>query len=244
MYVERTYRDDLSKDLATFEVKIKETDLLVSLKPKDVTPEIKDRITRYTFLLRNELEQYIKENPDFFYTLSPHMVQPGAPEIAFQMAKYANMAGVGPMAAVAGGFAQMVGEYAGRFSREVIVENGGDIYLKSSKVRKIGIFAGPSPFSRRIALKINPARTPLGICTSSGTVGPSLSYGKADAVVILAKSVFLADACATAAGNLVKTPEDFNQAIEFAKRIQGISGILIIKDEKMAAWGQVEIAPA
>jgi len=243
MYVERKYRGELSSDLATFEVKIKETDLLISLEPKDVTPEIKDKITRYTFLLRNGLEKYIEEDPVFLHTLSPHLVSPGAPVIAFQMAKCANMAGVGPMAAVAGGFAQMVGEFAGRLSREVIVENGGDIYLKTSKVRKIGIFAGPSPFSNRIALKIHPAKTPLGICTSSGTVGPSLSFGKADAVVILAKSAFLADACATATGNMVTTPNDFDRAIEFARKINGVMGILLIKDDKMAAWGSVEIAP-
>ncbi|MGI6684970.1 MAG: UPF0280 family protein [Bacillota bacterium] len=243
MYVERKYRGELSSDLTSFNVKIKETDLLISLKPQDITPEIKDKITQYIFLLRNELEKYIEEDSDFLHTLNPYLVRPGAPAIAFEMAKCANMAGVGPMAAVAGGFAQMVGKYAGQFSQEVIVENGGDIYLKSSKVRKIGIFAGSSPFSGRIALKIQPSKTPLGVCTSSGTVGPSLSFGKADAVVIMARSAFLADACATATGNRVTTPADFNQAMEFARKINGVNGILLIKDDKMAAWGSIEIAP-
>ncbi len=243
MYVDREYRRELVSDLTSIEIKIKETDLLISLKPADYSSEVKEKITQYTFFLRNELEKYMDEDPDFFRTLNPHVIMSGAPAIAFQMAKYSNMVGVGPMAAVAGGIAQMVGEYAGRFSREVIVENGGDIYLRTSKVRKIGIFAGSSPFSKRIALKINPARTPLGVCTSSGTVGPSLSFGKADAAVIMADSAFLADACATATGNLVTTPADFNSAIEFARKIKGVRGILLIKDDKMAVWGSVEIAP-
>jgi len=243
MYVDRKYRSELASDLATFEIKIKETDLLISLTPEAITPEIKDRIAQYTFFLRNELESYIQEDPEFFHTLSPHLVRPGAPEIAFQMAKCANLVGVGPMAAVAGGFAQMVGEYAGRFSREVIVENGGDIYLKSSKTRKVGIFAGTSPFSKRIAVKIHPTKKSIGICTSSGTVGPSLSLGKADAAVVLAKSAFLADACATAVGNKVTNPEDFDRAIEFVRKIKDVTGVLLIKDDKMAVWGDVEIAP-
>lgn len=243
MYVDRIYRNEIISDLKTFNVKIKETDLLISLKTKDYNPEIEDMITQYTFLLRNELEEYIKRDPVFFTSLTPHIVIPEAPLIAFNMAKYANMAGVGPMAAVAGGFAQMVGEYAGQFSQEVIVENGGDIFLKSSKSRTVGIFAGKSPFSNRIGIKIPSNKNPLGICTSSGTVGPSLSFGKADAAIILSKSVFLADAAATAAGNRVNTPEDFDEAINFIRNIKGISGIVLIKDDKMAIWGSIEIVP-
>jgi len=243
MYVDRTYRGEISSELITFDVKIKETDLLISLSAEDFTAEVKDMITQFVFVLRNELEKYIQEDPDFFSSLSPYVVSSGAPAIAYQMAKYANMAGVGPMAAVAGGFAQMVGEFAGDFSKEVIVENGGDIYLKSSKVRQVGIFAGKSPFSNRIGIKIPPKETPMGICTSSGTVGPSLSFGKADAAIILAKSTFLADAVATATGNRITTPEDFDAAIRFGQKIDGIMGMVLIKDDKMVVWGSVEIVP-
>ncbi|WP_089609730.1 UPF0280 family protein [Dehalobacterium formicoaceticum] len=243
MYVDRIYRNDVISNLKTFNIKIKETDLLISLRAEDYHPEIEDTVTQYTFLLRNELEEYIKSDPVFFTSLTPHLVRPEAPELAVSMAKYANMAGVGPMAAVAGGFAQMVGEYVGQFSREVIVENGGDIYLKSAQTRTVGIFAGKSPFSNRIGIKIPSYKTPLGICTSSGTVGPSLSFGQADAAIILAKSVFLSDAAATAAGNLVNTPEDFDATIKFIRKIKGISGIVLIKDDKMALWGSVEIVP-
>jgi ApbE superfamily uncharacterized protein (UPF0280 family) len=98
------------------------------------------------------------------------------------------------MASVAGFFSEKVGKFLAHYSRDVIVENGGDIWMKSNRIRRVGIFAGSSPFSQRIGLEIGPKRTPLGICTSSATVGHSLSFGKADAVVILAPSAILADA--------------------------------------------------
>jgi ApbE superfamily uncharacterized protein (UPF0280 family) len=241
MYVDRKYRNNLASDLETFEIKIKETDLLISVSKGSVDDEIKNRILQYTFSLRNDLESYISQDTKFRVTLVPHLVRPDAPVIARQMAKWANMVGVGPMAAVAGGFAEFVGKFVKRYSDEIIVENGGDVYLSSSKVRIIGIFAGRSPFSNKVGLKLSPQKMPLGVCTSSGNVGPSLSFGKADAAVVLAKSTFLADAAATAVGNRVQTWEDFEEAIGFARNIKGVEGVLLIKDDKMAAWGEIEL---
>lgn len=243
MYVDRTYRSEIASELRSFDIKIKETDLLISLSAKDFSPEIKDMTRQYIFSLRNQLENYIKEDPDFFSSIDPYLISKDAPIIVKEMTRCSNMAGVGPMAAVAGAFAELVGRFIGTFSREVIVENGGDIYLKSKKVRQVGIFAGKSPFSNQIGLRILPQKTPLGICTSSGTVGPSLSFGRADAVVILAKSAFLADAVATATGNIINTPEDFEEGINFAQKIEGVQGIVLIKDDRMSIWGSVEIVP-
>lgn len=243
MYVDRKYRHRLSTDLETFEVKIKETDLLVSVKPGCFDDQVKEKIYRYTFLLRSELEAYIRTDPDFFHTLSPYIVRSDAPLIAREMARRANSAGVGPMAAVAGGFAELVGRFTRRFSDEVIVENGGDIFLDCRKQKVIGVFAGESLFSNRIGIRISSGQMPLGICTSSGIVGPSLSFGRADAAIILAQSAFLADAVATAVGNRIQTPEDFDTALNFANKIVGVSGVLLIKDDKMAVWGAVELVP-
>lgn len=147
------------------------------------------------------------------------------------------------MAAVAGAVAEEVGRAIARRSRDVIVENGGDIFIKSNSIRRIGIFAGRSVLSSHLALEIRPEQTPLGICTSSGTVGHSLSYGSADAVVILSPSTPLADAVATATGNMVKEYIDMEKAVEFAMSIEGILGALIIKDDKLAAKGQLKIVP-
>ena len=106
--------------------------------------------------------------------------------------------------------------YLSSFSSDVLVENGGDIWLKSTQPRNICIYAGNSPFSQRIGLEIKAETTPLGICTSSGTVGHSLSFGSADAVVILASSAVLADAVATATCNLVQEEADLAKAVEWA----------------------------
>jgi ApbE superfamily uncharacterized protein (UPF0280 family) len=153
----------------------------------------------------------------------------------------ARKAGVGPMAAVAGAIAENIGRELLTFSPEIIVENGGDIYLKSLKKRIVGIFAGNSPLTGKIGLEINAKDTPLGICTSSGTVGHSLSYGKADAVVVLSRSATLADAAATAIGNRVSKAGDINDAIEFGKGIDDLKGLLIIKDDHIGVWGEVKL---
>ena len=147
------------------------------------------------------------------------------------------------MASVAGAIAEYVGRDLLTFSPEVIIENGGDIYLKSLTKRIVGIFAGKSPLTGKIGLEINAGDTPLGICTSSGTVGHSLSYGQADAAVVVSPSAVLADAAATAIGNLIIEPADISRGIEFASGIDGIKGILIIKDDNIGAWGDIKLCP-
>jgi hypothetical protein len=147
------------------------------------------------------------------------------------------------MAAVAGAIAEFVGKELLEASPEVIVENGGDIFLQSQKDRTIGIYAGQSPLTGRAGLDIKGKDTPLGVCTSSGTVGPSLSLGKADAVIALSKSTALADAAATAIGNIIKNADDIPRGIERAISIKGLSGVIIIKDDKIGFWGKVEIRP-
>jgi ApbE superfamily uncharacterized protein (UPF0280 family) len=157
------------------------------------------------------------------------------------MAESAAKVGVGPMASVAGAIAELVGIELSAFSPEIIIENGGDIYLKSQVKRIIGIYAGDSPLSGNIALEIESNNTPLGICTSSGTVGHSLSFGEADAVVVLSRSAILADAAATAIGNLIVRLEDIPKGIEFAQNIKELNGVIIIKDDRIGMWGEVKL---
>jgi ApbE superfamily uncharacterized protein (UPF0280 family) len=128
-----------------------------------------------------------------------------------------------------------------KLSKEVTVENGGDIYLSTSKERTIGIYAGDSPLSLKIGIVIRPEETPLGICTSSGTVGHSLSFGKADAVCILSRSAALADAAATAVGNIIQEKKDIELGLEKGKEIKGVLGTLIIVGEKMGVWGNMRL---
>ncbi len=237
MYEKRFYRDLIRlEDLVTFEVAIQETDLFISAD-KELQEKASNAILKY----RNQIEHYIRKNPLFQSSLKPLPVDKTAPEIVRIMQETSLKAGVGPFASVAGAIAEFVGRKLLKYSKEVIVENGGDIFLKILKKRRIGIFAGKSKFSNSLALDISPSETPLGVCTSSGTVGHSLSLGKADAIVAVSKSCSLADASATAIGNLIKKKEDISKGIEKAKGIEGLRGIVVIKDDKIGVWGDLRL---
>ncbi|ACX52530.1 ApbE family lipoprotein [Ammonifex degensii KC4] len=240
----RVYRAWLrQEDLTFFEVKVKETDLLLGVRRERFSPSLVWKVEKLVREQRQLLEEYLRRDPAFATALTPHQVLPDAPPIAWAMAEAARLVGVGPMAAVAGAFADLVGKYLGRFSREVVVENGGDIYLKSTRQRTVGIYAGNSPLSSRVALAIPANLTPLGICTSSGTVGHSLSFGKADAAVVLASTATLADAAATALGNRVQTPEDIEEALSFIQKIPGVLGAVVIIGKHLGVWGKARLVP-
>jgi hypothetical protein len=238
MYEERTYRNLVkTDDLVTFQVIVKETDLLIRAA-KDISREARESVLKY----RHQIETYIKRNPPFQGSLSPLMDDPYAPGIIREMIRTSQVAQVGPMAAVAGAMAESVSRDLFKLSQEVIVENGGDIYLATSRERTIGIYAGTSPLSLKLGILIEPEDSPLGICTSSGTVGHSLSFGKADAVCILSKSAALADAAATAVGNRVQEGKDIDRGLEKGKEIEGVLGTLIIVGEKIGVWGKIRLA--
>jgi len=239
MYQPRVYRHWVKdNDLTPFNVVVKETDLYIR-----ATANLEQEALKLATKYRQMLERYIEQHPSFLTSLEPIAAENNAPPIITGMVEAAERAGVGPMAAVAGAIAEFVGGELLPLSPEVIVENGGDIYLKSLKERLIGIYAGQSPLSGKVALEINAEETPMGICTSSGTVGHSLSFGKADAVIVLSPSATLADAAATAIGNLIVQAGDIPLGIEFAQSIDGVRGVIIIKDDKMGLWGEVRVHP-
>ena len=239
MYEPRTYRHWIKdQDLISFNIVINETDLYIR-----ASTNLREKAHKLVSKYRGALEGYIKQHPQFLTSLEPIAVGEHAPPIIKEMAKATERVGVGPMASVAGAVAEFVGNDLLAFSPEIIVENGGDIYLKSSRKRIIGIYAAKSPLTGKIGLEINAQDTPLGICTSSGTVGHSLSYGKADAVIAISKSATLADAAATAIGNLIVQPADIPDGIELAKSIKGLKGVIIIEGDKMGLWGEVKISP-
>lgn len=234
---ERWYRNLIKSDnLVTFEIVVEETDLLV-MANKDLTSEV----TKLVLEVRKQIKNYIETDPDFKEKLVPYEVSKNAPSIVREMAEATKVVGVGPMAAVAGAIAEYVGKGILKYSDEVIIENGGDIFIKTLLKRNIGIYAGSSPLSNKIAIEIKATDTPLGICTSSGTVGHSLSFGKIDAAVVLSSSTSLADAAATKLGNLVKEPKDIDHAIEFAKTIPQLKGTILIKDKTIGVWGDIKL---
>ncbi len=236
-FEERTYRTRMAREgLAQFRVAVRETDLLV-LAAHDFTDQVRSLVVAE----RGQLEAYISAHPNFLTTLTPWPEDPYAPPLVREMAAAGIKAGVGPMAAVAGALAQRVGRALMADSEEVIVENGGDIFLKITSPATVGLFAGTSPLSHRVGLRLDPARTPLGVCTSSATVGHSLSLGRADAACVLAADAALADALATALGNRVADAHSISEALDWLASIPEALGGVVILGDKLGAWGQIEL---
>ena len=234
---QKFYRDVVTgSGLVRFSLSIEETDLAISAER-----DLKKEAIGFTKRYRREIKDYLAGHPDFGESFEPVDVEAGSPAIIRAMAQAAKRAGVGPMASVAGAIAEFVGRELLGFTKELIVENGGDIFIKSQRQRNVGIFAGKSGFSRMIALKILAEDTPCGICASSGTVGHSFSFGKADAVVVAAESAVLADAFATAIGNVVKSESDIEKGLGLARGQPGIRGAVIIVDERMGLCGDIRI---
>lgn len=237
MYRERAYRRVArARDLIGFQVEVKETDLWIQAQ-SDLYLPAREIVIR----LRDELESYISYHPEFATSLLPVSPSTFSPPIVRLMAASSEKANVGPMAAVAGAIAELVGQELVPLSPELMVENGGDIFLQSQRPRVVEIYAGSSPFSHRLGLKVESRGEPLGVCTSAGRVGHSLSLGAADAAVILAPSPALADAVATRVGNRVQREGDVPAALELAKSIAGVRGAVVILRKNLGAWGELEV---
>jgi ApbE superfamily uncharacterized protein (UPF0280 family) len=236
LYEERTYRNLISKDnLKSYNVAIAESDLFIS---SDI--DLSSQAKKSLFNHRSLLENYIKKHPQFLTSLLPLPEDDLAPAIVRDMLINSKICGVGPMAAVAGAIAQFAGNDLFDLTETLIIENGGDIFLKSQDKLTVSVYAGESPLSYKVNFIVKPENTPLGICTSSATVGPSLSFGKADAVCVISPSATMADAAASAIGNKVKNKNAIKRALDFGIKIKGIIGIIIIYGSEMGAIGEVE----
>jgi len=234
---DRTYRSLINKDnLTSYNVKIAESDLFISSDTNLADVALKSLIKH-----RNSLEAYIKTHPKFRTSLLPLPEDNLAPPIIRDMLSKSKICGVGPMAAVAGAVSEFVGYDLINQTENLIIENGGDIFLKSKNNLTVSVYAGVSPLSYKVNILVKPQDSPLGICTSSATIGPSLSFGKADAVCVISKSSTLADAAASAIGNKVKNKKDIKAALDYGIKIPGVKGIIIICGSDMGAIGEVEL---
>jgi ApbE superfamily uncharacterized protein (UPF0280 family) len=237
VYKDRTYRSLVSKDrLQTFRVVVKETDLLVRAQ-RLLQDETRDLVLKH----RLPLERYAEDHPNFVNSLTPFSHDHLAPPIVKTMIEAGYKAGVGPMASVAGAVAEYVGRDLLSYSREVIVENGGDIFIKTTFPLNVAVLAGDSPLSNKVGVRIDFSGTTVAVCTSSGTVGHSMSLGNADAAVVISESAALADAAATAIGNAVSDKTDIASAIRTGENIEGVLGIVVILGDKIGMWGEVEL---
>ena len=222
-------------DLSYFRVSVDETDLSIGAK-RDLSREALAAVLE----ARRQVLAQIADRPRFRTSLEPLRPHGTESPLIRQMLEAGALAGVGPMAAVAGAIAEYVGRSLSQFSREVIVENGGDVFLFGEKERSVAVAAGESPLSGLLAITVEPHEG-CGVCTSSGTVGHSLSLGRADAAMVLAKNCALADAAATRLGNLVQDPEKLDGPLDEICAIPGVEGALVIAGDRIGIKGNIEL---
>lgn len=233
-YEKRFYREyHKASALKSYQITIDQSDLYIAstILSKDVALKALDEA-------RTIIKKFILKYPQFLTSLEPLNLSSDEPLINW-MLNAAKVCSVGPMAAVAGSVSRYVGEKLLHDNDEVIVENGGDIFMSTKKPRKILVYAGNSPVSMKMAIEI-PVGT-YGICTSAGKVGPSLSFGQADAAIVLSKDCSLADAAATQLGNYIKVKDDLESAVRRIASLPNILGAMAVFDDKIAATGQIKL---
>jgi len=213
---------------------------LISEKNSYINSAIKEIKKR-----RNEIEQYISKDKFFRITLEPYRCSDDSPEIIKKMCISSEKLNIGPMSTVAG----IIAEYAvsamiEKGAKFAIVDNGGDIALYSNKTINVGIYTGKR-FTGKFAFQVLPTEKILGICTSSGLIGPSLSFGNTNSATVISYDLSLADAAATALGNQVNSEEDVKSAFDIFKNVEGIIGASVFIQNKIGLWGSVpRIIPA
>lgn len=240
---ERRYREGMGNRFRSWVLSVQESDLWIGVDPESWRPGM-EAVARLALLeARNHLEGYANER--FLTSFLPLPNDPSAPPIVRALLKAGSAAGTGPMAAVAGA----VAEYVGRklinsfHCKEIVIENGGDLWLSFIKPLDIAIYAGDSPVSGMLGVELDPVLSPCGLCTSSGTVGPSLSFGYADAAVILCADAAVADAWATATGNMIQTADDIAPVLVRLKNRTEILGALIVVGDRIGIQGRLRLKP-
>jgi len=235
-YCNRNYRQKIKcHDLISFQVKEKESDLLIQ-----ASALLYDKALSLLKYYRKILQDYIYLHPLFQTTLRPYSCDSSSNSMISDMIMASQQCHVGPMASVAGCISQYIGQNLLKYSDDLIIENGGDLFIKSSRIRRVMIYAGSSPLSNQFYLEVDSREKSIGVCTSSGTVGPSYSMGKADAVSVLSYSAIVADAAATAVGNIIQSKNDIPKGIDFARSMPDVLGVIIIKDDKIGMWGEIK----
>ncbi len=221
------------KRLVSFSVKVSQTDLWISAER-----DLKKEAEFFVLNARNQVEAYIERHPEFLSTLLPWPEDPTAPPVVKEMIKAGRNAGIGPMSAVAGAIAEYVGRKLLRFSSEVIVENGGDVFLSLNRAVTVGVFFGKDC---QIGINVKEDMMPAGICSSSGKIGHSLSFGNADLVTVFSRSASIADSAATAIANRISKTGDIRELNKWGTQIKGIFGIVAVVNGNISFWGNLEI---
>lgn len=246
MFEPRWYRRMMEGERFTsFQVTHFETDLWIGVNPSSFHPSMPQFVLNKIIEIRSVLDQFIISCPSFKTSLTPIANDGKAPYYVQRMMDVTQKSNTGPFSSVAGMFAEETGKalLESYPIQEVIVENGGDIFIYIKKDLEVSVYAGNSPLSNKIALIVPASQGPLGLCTSSATVGPSLSLGNTDATMIACSDTALADAFATLFGNIVKSQRDINEALLLSEKFPEILSILIIVGDQFGIKGKFPIKP-
>ena len=236
MYQERFYRDSILSKFR-LDISFKESDLLICTD-KEVDKEI---ATNIAIKYYKQIEEYGEKNPQFISSLSPIAQDEGSSLIVQEMITSSHLTGLGPFSCVAGAIAKYVGQELLTYVSEVVIENGGDLFLKINQDKTIGIYLGENFKIESINLKVKANPRAFGIASSSATIGHSLNFGQADLVTVMAQDAIIADGFATALSNRIKKKEDVNKILEEVKNISQISGLVIAFDNNIFLWGDLEL---
>jgi ApbE superfamily uncharacterized protein (UPF0280 family) len=237
-YTDRNiYRKNISvKGKYSYRLKYKYTDLFITCD-REISKEVKEPVVSFY----NGLEEVLSRHEVFGKSLTPVKIIDNYPPIIKKMCRAAEVFKVGPMAAVAGAVCDRIAQSISGSCDFLMIENGGDVYIKSSIPVSAVLFSSSRYFRDRLNIRITADTTPCGLCSSSGIIGHSLSLGKSDLVTVMSESTVMADTAATAIANSIKEKADVDKALAHYRDYKQIKGLIIIKDDRLAIWGELQL---
>jgi len=205
----------------------------------DCTVDLRKEVLKELIKQHTDLLSYINKDPVFFTSYDPIEISSDAPEIIRLMHDASTKFNVGPMATVAGTISELIGKRIQKDCDEFTIENGGDIFLSSSSDKTIQIKTSNRKFADKLSLNVSGDETPIGICSSSSSIGHSISFGRTELVVSISDSSSIADAAATYYANQIKTQSDLTETFEKASKNHLIRGFLVLVGDELGVYGKI-----
>lgn len=206
---------------------------------RDISSGLKEPVLNFY----RDIETAIVGETNFEKSLVPLKAGKDSPRTIKEMCSAGEVFSVGPMASIAGALCDHLAKSLTDRCSFLMIENGGDVYIKSNGPLEVGIFTKNAYFKDKLTLLIEAEQTPCGICSSSGSFGHSLSLGKSDLVTVLSRTATIADAAATAIANTINSEEDIDKAIARFKEYREVEGLIIIRNKRIGLWGKLQLAP-
>ncbi|MGV9173949.1 MAG: UPF0280 family protein [Promethearchaeia archaeon] len=199
------------------------------------------------FKHRKALEEFSSSHEEFVNSFSPVKVDSDL-RIVMLMVEAAELTDVGPMASVAGALADLMLEdmnienQIGQDIMYKLVENGGEIAIDTEDAMKVGLYAGRNRLNSNLGFLIQEKDCPLGMGTSSATIGHAVSLGVADAVTVFAETAAIADSAATRVANAVKgedVEKSIKRGLDITDDLPKVFGSFISRGDKIGHTGNL-----